>query len=131
MSIRDKKVSPNSSSSNSTLISEHAEEDGSHQHQHQHHHQHKHQHQPQQAHQNVSKSSAKSRETNGNLETAKSMKNIDRNNYLAQAVTVNNVTVIITEFQPKKKVKCMQIHLTKCLMTLHRMKFSHMHLLKV
>ncbi len=31
----------------------------------------------------------------------------------------------------KKKVKCMQIHLTKCLMTLHRMKFSHMHLLKV
>ena len=31
----------------------------------------------------------------------------------------------------KKKVKCTQIHLTKCLMTLHRMKFSHMHLLKV
>lgn len=33
------------------------------------------------------------------------MKNIDRTNFLAQAVTVNNVTVIITEFQPKKKLK--------------------------
>ena len=39
--------------------------------------------------------------------------------------------MLLLVWQPKKKVKCTQIHLTKCLMTLHRMKFSHMHLLKV
>jgi len=31
------------------------------------------------------------------------LRNVDRNNCSSEAVTVNNVTVIITEFQPKKK----------------------------
>uniref|UniRef100_T1KFZ9 RanBP2-type domain-containing protein n=1 Tax=Tetranychus urticae TaxID=32264 RepID=T1KFZ9_TETUR len=39
------------------------------------------------------------------MESKMKLKNIDRTNFLAQAVTVNNVTVIITEFQPKKKAK--------------------------
>ncbi|XP_015786423.1 YY1-associated factor 2 [Tetranychus urticae] len=57
---------------------------------------------------NNSTKTTKSRENSvksTKMESKMKLKNIDRTNFLAQAVTVNNVTVIITEFQPKKKAK--------------------------